>query len=218
MFRHKQIWAAFETIAKRCGMSLSALSTHAGLDPTSFNPSKRSGPGGRERWPSTETLARVLEVADMTMRDFADILDAQTDVEPEGAKLTRRRHKRILSVLEGRIQLEPEGLQIPCTLRDISAGGARLWMPGALELPSEFHLEIPKLGQSLRVRLVWSRVKSHGVKFLDELRQLPEVDVTSLVHSLQAPDDETYFDNPSELPAPPSEEPPKRRSPKARKG
>ncbi len=57
-------------------MSLSALSKEAGLDPTSFNPSKRYGPKGRERWPSTETLARVLQVANLDTRGFAEILDA----------------------------------------------------------------------------------------------------------------------------------------------
>ncbi|PVE24910.1 hypothetical protein DC522_08295 [Microvirga sp. KLBC 81] len=79
MFTHEQIWAAFEVIAERCGMSLSALSKSAGLDPTSFNLSKRYGPGGRKRWPSTETLARVLQVANLDMRAFAEILGTEAE-------------------------------------------------------------------------------------------------------------------------------------------
>jgi hypothetical protein len=167
MFEHKQIWAAFEAVAEKCGMSLSALSKSAGFDPTSFNPSKRFGPGGRKRWPSTETLSRVLSVAKMDMKTFAKILEAQT--EPGSS---RRRYKRFPSILEGRIGLKPQDPQLPCRIRDISASGARLWLPEPTELPSEFELEIPRLGQSLKVRLVWSRDKNYGVMFREGLSHL----------------------------------------------
>ena len=48
-------------IAERYGFSASGLAKKAGLDPTSFNPSKRNGPDGRPRWPTTESIARVLQ-------------------------------------------------------------------------------------------------------------------------------------------------------------
>ena len=41
MFSHKQVWAAIDTIAERYGFSASGLAKKSGLDPTSFNPSKR---------------------------------------------------------------------------------------------------------------------------------------------------------------------------------
>ena len=49
MFTHKQVWAAIDTIADRYGFSASGLAKKSGLDPTSFNPSKRHGPDGRPR-------------------------------------------------------------------------------------------------------------------------------------------------------------------------
>jgi hypothetical protein len=195
MFGHKQIWDAFEAIAKRCGMSLSALSKSAGLDPTSFNPSKRYGPGGRERWPSTETLSRVLHVANMDMRAFADILDARSGAGAEGQKPSRRQSKRLLSILEGRIRLEPQAPQVSCTVRNLSATGARIWLPGRTELPHEFELEIPSLGQALKVRLIWSRARSHGVMFLEAFRPSSGGDVARLLDALHTPDDETYLDD-----------------------
>ena len=65
MFTHKQVWAAIDTIADRYGFSASGLAKKSGLDPTSFNPSKRHGPDGRPRWPTTESIARVLGVEAM---------------------------------------------------------------------------------------------------------------------------------------------------------
>jgi phage repressor protein C with HTH and peptisase S24 domain len=43
MFTHKQVWNAIDVVAERYGFSASGLAKKAGLDPTSFNPSKRNG-------------------------------------------------------------------------------------------------------------------------------------------------------------------------------
>lgn len=61
MLTHRQIWTAIDALAIRYGFSSSGLAKAAGLDPTTFNRSKRVTPEGRERWPSTESLAKVLE-------------------------------------------------------------------------------------------------------------------------------------------------------------
>jgi phage repressor protein C with HTH and peptisase S24 domain len=53
MFTHNQIWAALDKIAELNSLSISGLSRRAGLDPTSFNKSKRVTCNGRLRWPST---------------------------------------------------------------------------------------------------------------------------------------------------------------------
>jgi phage repressor protein C with HTH and peptisase S24 domain len=76
MFPHKQIWAAFDAIAEAGRISVSALSKRAGLDAAAFNPSKRFSRSGRERWPSTETLSKVLSAAGMDLRSLADIIDS----------------------------------------------------------------------------------------------------------------------------------------------
>jgi len=59
-FSHRQIWAALDALAERHGLSASGLARKAGLDPTTFNPSKRASSGGRQRWPSTESVAKAL--------------------------------------------------------------------------------------------------------------------------------------------------------------
>ena len=81
MFGHKQIWAAIDAIAEVRGMSVSALAKSAGLDATAFNRSKRFGPYGRERWPSTESLAKVLKAGNLDLRALADIIDSIPDGE-----------------------------------------------------------------------------------------------------------------------------------------
>jgi phage repressor protein C with HTH and peptisase S24 domain len=61
MFTHSAIWDALDALAERHGLSTSGLARLAGLDATAFNRSKRISKDGRERWPSTESIAKVLE-------------------------------------------------------------------------------------------------------------------------------------------------------------
>ena len=71
MLSHKQIWGAIEALAARYGHSPSGLARAAGLDATTFNKSKRLGPQGRLRWPSTESIAKILQVTGASVEDFA---------------------------------------------------------------------------------------------------------------------------------------------------
>lgn len=82
MFSHKQVWAAIDTIAERYGFSASGLAKKSGLDPTSFNPSKRHGPDGRPRWPTTESIARVLEASGASVEEFSDLLTGRKGQPP----------------------------------------------------------------------------------------------------------------------------------------
>ncbi len=70
---HAQLWKAIDGLARHEGISVSALAKRAGLDATSFNPSKRFGPGDppRPRWPSTESLTRILTVTGLSLGEFA---------------------------------------------------------------------------------------------------------------------------------------------------
>ena len=70
MFTHDQIWAAIDHLAKDRGYSASGLARQAGLDPTSFNRSKRTSPSGKPRWPSTESIAKILAVTACPMGQF----------------------------------------------------------------------------------------------------------------------------------------------------
>ncbi|MBK19201.1 MAG: DNA-binding protein [Rhodospirillaceae bacterium] len=76
MLRHKDIWNAIDKLAKAKGYSASGLARRAGLDPTSFNKSKRVNPQGKPRWPTTESIAKVLEVTDLTLSDFVTFAGA----------------------------------------------------------------------------------------------------------------------------------------------
>ena len=70
MLSHKQIWGAIDALASRYGHSPSGLARAAGLDPTTFNKSKRLGPNGRLRWPSTESISKILQVTGATFEEF----------------------------------------------------------------------------------------------------------------------------------------------------
>jgi phage repressor protein C with HTH and peptisase S24 domain len=75
-FTHQQIWNAFDAIAKANGTTPSGLARRAGLDATSFNKSKRVSPSERERWPSTETLSKILFVTGMTLTELDEVIQA----------------------------------------------------------------------------------------------------------------------------------------------
>lgn len=55
-------------------MSASGLAKKAGLDPTTFNRSKRIAADGRPRWPSTESVAKILHATGASLESFLDIV------------------------------------------------------------------------------------------------------------------------------------------------
>src|SRR5215211_2690910 len=67
MLTHADIWNAVDRLAARAGLSASGLAKKAGLDPTTFNKSKRITPEGRPRWPSTESVAKSLAATNTTV-------------------------------------------------------------------------------------------------------------------------------------------------------
>ena len=75
MLSHDKIWQAIDRLATLFGYSPSGLAKQAGLDPTSFNKSKRFAPDGKPRWPSTESISRVLAATGATMSDFIALVD-----------------------------------------------------------------------------------------------------------------------------------------------
>ncbi|WP_112663801.1 S24 family peptidase [Microvirga flavescens] len=79
MLSHDRVWAAIDALAARHGMTASGLARKAGLDATSFNKSKRTSPEGRDRWPSTESISKILHATGASLEDFIRL------VEPGGA-------------------------------------------------------------------------------------------------------------------------------------
>jgi len=74
MLTHGQIWGAIDALATRYGLSPSALARKAGLDATTFNKSKRQAGDGRLRWPSTESIAKVLDATGASLDEFMTLV------------------------------------------------------------------------------------------------------------------------------------------------
>ncbi|HEY8962868.1 MAG TPA: helix-turn-helix transcriptional regulator [Alphaproteobacteria bacterium] len=87
MISHDAIWMAIDRLAESTGFSTSGLAKKAGLDPTAFNRSKRISPEGKPRWPSTESIAKVLSVTGATMTDFIALVETREIyiVQPKAA-------------------------------------------------------------------------------------------------------------------------------------
>jgi phage repressor protein C with HTH and peptisase S24 domain len=75
MLTHAQIWGALDRLAARSKLSVSGLAKKAGLDPTTFNKSKRITPDGRPRWPSTESVAKSLAATGCSVDAFVQLLE-----------------------------------------------------------------------------------------------------------------------------------------------
>jgi phage repressor protein C with HTH and peptisase S24 domain len=90
--RHEDVWRALDTLAAENGLSPSGLARAAGLDPTAFNRSKRATPHGRLRWPSTESLSRVLAATGASLENFTALVGgarALASLRPPGRGLER---------------------------------------------------------------------------------------------------------------------------------
>jgi phage repressor protein C with HTH and peptisase S24 domain len=82
---HARVWSAIDALARRYGLSSSGLAKRAGLDATTFNKSKRVTGEGRPRWPTTESIAKVLEATEASFDDFTALVTA----EPRGRILAQ---------------------------------------------------------------------------------------------------------------------------------
>jgi phage repressor protein C with HTH and peptisase S24 domain len=74
MLKHADIWRAIDRLAQQHGFSASGLARRAGLDPTTFNKSKRTTPDGKLRWPSTESISKILEATSSTFGEFVALI------------------------------------------------------------------------------------------------------------------------------------------------
>lgn len=88
MFSHADMWRAIDRLADSHGYSPSGLAKKAGLDPTTFNKSKRVSGDGKPRWPSTESLSKILAVTGATMSDFIALIEHSNDSVPATAHHT----------------------------------------------------------------------------------------------------------------------------------
>ena len=74
MLQHDDIWRAVDRLASKYGMSPSGLARKAGLDPTSFNKSKRTSKDGKRRWLGTESVAKMLDATGASLDEFVGLI------------------------------------------------------------------------------------------------------------------------------------------------
>src|SRR6266849_10213868 len=89
MLTHDQVWTALDRLAERAGLSASGLARKSGLDPTTFNKSKRITADGRERWPSTESVAKALAATGATLDQFVALIAEEARPPGESVPLIR---------------------------------------------------------------------------------------------------------------------------------
>ena len=88
MFTHEQVWHGIDRLARERGLTASGLARRAGLDPTTFNRSKRVTKQNKPRWPSTESLAKILNA---TATPFDTFVALMPDQPRESAPVSSQR-------------------------------------------------------------------------------------------------------------------------------
>lgn len=82
MLKHSQIWRAIDRLAEIKGLSPSGLARRAGLDSTTFNRSKRTTREGKPRWPSTESIAKILQATNTSFAEFSAMVERDGHGQP----------------------------------------------------------------------------------------------------------------------------------------
>jgi phage repressor protein C with HTH and peptisase S24 domain len=90
LMKHEDVWRAIDTLAAENGLSTSGLAKRSGLDPTTFNPSKRVMPDGRNRWPSTESVAKVLNATGASLEAFTSLVSGARTLTSNVPRPARR--------------------------------------------------------------------------------------------------------------------------------
>lgn len=73
--KYEQVWDAVDKLARAHGLSPSGLAKKAGLDATTFNKSKRIRPDGKKRWPSLDSINKILDACNVTFEQFYSLID-----------------------------------------------------------------------------------------------------------------------------------------------
>ena len=78
-----------------------------------------------------------------------------------------RRSERVRSFLRARILFNNGASTIDCTVKNISAHGAKIEIAHSLSVPAEFDLLVPQRGRTYRSRMAWRAADSIGVEFIE---------------------------------------------------
>jgi phage repressor protein C with HTH and peptisase S24 domain len=76
---HRLLWRAIEKLAISHGLTCSGLAKLCGLDATTFNKSKHFSSDGTPRWPSCNTISKLIRATNITMLDFAKLCTPESE-------------------------------------------------------------------------------------------------------------------------------------------
>jgi hypothetical protein len=79
----------------------------------------------------------------------------------------RRRAPRLRCLLSGIIEFDDHNSTMDCTVRNISAWGARIDLPDAFRVPDEFNLVVPHHDQTHRAKVIWRKGETAGLALSD---------------------------------------------------
>lgn len=89
---HDELWNGIRNLATEFNTSCSGLARAAGLDPTTFNQSKLLNKYGKNRWPTTYTIAKILDATGLSLSEFANFLPSDTHQYPKCDWLAKNDH------------------------------------------------------------------------------------------------------------------------------
>lgn len=81
---YKKVWDAVDKLAQLHGLSPSGLAKKAGLDATTFNKSKRTRNNGKQRWPSLDSINKILDACNISFEQFYKLIDDDLTLNPIG--------------------------------------------------------------------------------------------------------------------------------------
>jgi phage repressor protein C with HTH and peptisase S24 domain len=148
MLSHKAIWRGIDLLAERNRLSASGLAKRAGLDPTTFNKSKRTTKQGKPRWPSTESLSKILEATGTAMSEFVGLIDGDAQ---SGTARGRRIRCLSLGQMEREQAFDPAGFPQAGPWEDIEFPAIGDETAYAIELDRDVMLPVLRAGDMLIV-------------------------------------------------------------------
>jgi phage repressor protein C with HTH and peptisase S24 domain len=98
--KHEDVWRAIDTLAAEKGLSASGLAKRSGLDATTFNPSKRRMPDGRARWPSTESIAKVLDATGASLEGFTALVSGARTLSSSSPRVPPARQVPLIGLAQ----------------------------------------------------------------------------------------------------------------------
>lgn len=79
--KQEEVWRGIDHLADEIGVTPARLAKMAGLDQAVFSAGRRKRPEGGLRWPSMDSLAKVLDVADISLGDFVNYMYGNPDTK-----------------------------------------------------------------------------------------------------------------------------------------